>query len=121
MVIRLYIPTWSLPLVRSAFVRTSLQCSPFSEVLVAAVPVLICCHNNTYGIKQRNAVHVTRAKIVKSLEKIYHGGICFNDGTQQRFCLTEIRGDWKFQKETICFFLGGNFKIQHPNHKGSVG
>lgn len=68
---------------------------------------------STCGIKQRNAVqvhHLTRAKIVKSLEKIYHGGICFNDGTQQRFCLTEIRGDWKFQKETIWVDFFGEFQ-----------
>lgn len=40
---------------------------------------------------------LTLAKVVKSLEVLYQG-LLHKDKTH-KFCLTEIRGDWKFQKE----------------------
>ena len=48
-------------------------------------------------------------EVVKSLELLYDGIQC--NGKTHRFCLTEIRGDWKFQKDWLdwAYFLGCHF------------
>ena len=45
-------------------------------------------------------------EVMKSLELLYDGIRC--NGKTHRFCLTEIRGDWKFQKAWLdwSYFLG---------------
>ena len=40
-------------------------------------------------------------KVVESLERLYNVGVVHGN-LRYRFCLTEIRGDWKFQKDWHC-------------------
>lgn len=35
------------------------------------------------------------------LNLLFRDGVCFNDGTQLKFCLTELRGDWEWHVNAL--------------------
>ena len=49
--------------------------------------------------------HTAFAKVVGSLDQLYHHGVEMDNGKALKYAVVEIRGDWKWQQEagSHCF------------------